>query len=213
MTLLRKEALGVQRKTKLPLGHRTVFLTGLALLLILAPSAVASQIAPGFTLTDINGAGFSLSDFKGKVVLLDFFAIFCDPCVEEMQHLSAIQHEFGEGIAIISIDITPDVDTVENLQQFSQDHNMSWIIARDTEGVMDQYGVQVVPTLILVDKEGFIQYRHIGLTDESVLQQEISQIIPEYATWIQMAFAFSVSGIALIIYRRRFRSSQTCSGK
>lgn len=164
--------------------------------------AIAQGIAPDFTLTDIDGVRFSLADHRGKVVLLDFFAILCSPCVEEMQHLNVLHQEFGENVTIVSITIAPEVDSVDTLKQFRQAHNMSWIVARDTEGVSSNYSVQVVPTLVLIDKEGYIQYRHVDLTDASVLEQEILQIVPEFGTLVPTILVFFTLTVTIIIYKR-----------
>lgn len=187
------------------LNRCILLMTSLAILASSMTLAIAQEVAPNFTLTDIDGVKFSLSDQKGKVVLLDFFEIMCVSCVDEIQHLNVLHQEFGENVTIVSISVAPVVDTVEKLQQFRLTHNMSWIVARDTEGVSDNYSVQVAPTLVIVDKEGAIQYRHVDLADESVLRQEISQIVPEFGTIVPTIFVFFVLTTTIIIYRRRSR--------
>lgn len=168
-------------------------------------SATAQEVAPNFNLTDIDGVKFSLNDQRGKVVLLDFFAILCSPCVTEMQHLNVLHQEFGENIIIVSISITPEVDSVEKLQQFRQANNMSWIVARDTEGMSNNYSVQIVPTLVIIDQQGYIRHRHVDLTDESVLQPEISVLIPEFGTAISLVFVFLIPAAIVVIFKRKSR--------
>jgi len=186
-----------------------LLLTGLVLMALLIESAIAQEAAPNFTLTDIDGANFSLSDQKGKVVLLDFFAIMCASCITEMQSLNVIHQEFGENVTIVSITENPDIDTVAKLQQFRQDNNMTWIVARDTEGLGDTYNVQVLPTLVIIDKEGYIQYRHTDIANASVLEQEISPIIPEFGTSTPAILVFLTIPIAVaIVYRRRLNGGR-----
>ena len=171
---------------------------------LLIGSAFAQEAAPNFTLTDIDGANFSLSDQRGKVVLLDFFAILCASCITEMQSLNVIHREFGENVTIISITETPDIDTVSALQQFRQQNNMTWTVARDTEGLGDTYNVTILPTLFIIDKEGYIQYSHTDIANTSVLEQEISPMIPEFGTLTPAILVFLTVPIAVaIVYRRK----------
>jgi len=144
--------------------------------------AIAEEIAPNFTLTDIDGIDFSLSDYRGKVVLLDFFATSCGTCRAEISRLRVLHEEFGDDLVIISVSIVPLSDTVESLRQFREDYEMDWIVARDTNGVSWSYGVTSTATRVIIDQEGYIQHRHVGITDESVLQDEIYEIMSEFGT-------------------------------
>jgi peroxiredoxin len=185
-------------------------LVSLVLLVSSMTSAVAQGVAPNFTLTDIDGVNFSLSDSRGKVVILDFFAIQCSDCITEIQTLSVLHQEFSDNVTIVSISITPVVDTVQKLQGFREDNNITWTVVRDTEGVSDNYSIQVAPTLVIIDREGYIQYSHVGLTDESVLQQEISGIVPEFGAWIPVFFVFLMLTAIIVILRRRLIPGGTC---
>jgi len=185
------------------LNRKIVLFTSLALLSFLARSVVAQEVAPDFTLTDIDGVEFSLSDYRGKVVLLDFFDTLCSPCREEIPHLKSLHEEFGEDLIIISISVSPSFDTVEKLQQFRQEHEIDWIIARDTIGIYGEYDVQYIPTLVVIDQEGYMQHRHVGLTEESVLSEEIYEIIPEFGTWASILFVFLMLTVAVVIHKRR----------
>jgi len=142
---------------------------------------IAEKIASDFTLTDIDVVEFSLSDYRGKVVLLNFFQILCGPCVAEIPHLKAVHEEFGEDLIIISISISPGYDTVEKLQQFREEHEIDWIIARDTLGVHENY-IITTPTLVIIDQLGYIRYTHSPAppkytTAASTLSEEIDYVI------------------------------------
>ncbi|GEM_PF-3358645 len=139
---------------------------------------VEAGIAPNFTLQDIDGSTFSLSDFRGKVVLLDFFATWCGPCRDEMPHLKDVQEEFSEELVVISISVDPDYDTIERLKQFRQDYDITWILARDTADVHVQYNISAIPTIYLIDQEGYVRLHHIGLMEENVLTIEVSKLLP-----------------------------------
>jgi len=184
-------------------SNKKIFLLVIISVLILfVRSAIAQEIASDFNLTNIDGIEFSLSDYTEKVVILDFFATWCGPCVSEIPHLKSLHEEFGEDLVIISISVSPSSDTVESLLEFRQEHEMNWIIARDTIGVNDKYGVQYIPTLVIVDQKGYIQHRHVGLTEESVLHEEIVKIIPEFWTWPSIILLFLTLTVIVLVNRK-----------
>ena len=163
------------------MNGKVVSLIYLALLLFSVRLVIAEKIAPDFTLTDIDGVEFSLSDYRGKVVLLNFFQILCGPCVAEIPHLKVVHEEFGEDLIIISISISPGYDTVEKLQQFREEHEIDWIIARDTLGVHENY-IITTPTLVIIDQLGHIRYTHAPtppkyITAARTLSEEIDYVI------------------------------------
>jgi len=129
-------------------------------------------MAPDFTLKDIYGHQFSLSDFRGKVVILDFFATYCGPCRTQVRELREVKQQFGDRVVIISISVSPE-DTDEELRSYAEENGITWRVARDTAGVGDDYNVLYLPTLVVVDPEGRIAARHVGLTDSETLAKEV----------------------------------------
>lgn len=194
-------------------------LTSLVMLLFLVCSVDAQEVAPDFTLSDIDGVEFSIRDYRGKVVLLDFFSIYCLSCEDEILHLKSLHEEFIDDLVIISISVSFSSDTVEELQQFRQKHGIDWIVARDTVGINDEHGynVTLLPTLVIIDQEGYTKYRHVDLTDESVLRGEINEIMPEFGadidgrskhepvvqTLIAIVFLFLTITVAVLVYKRK----------
>ncbi len=136
------------------------------------------EAAPTFTLTDIDGVSFSLEDFRGKVVILDFFYIRCPPCKGEILHLLEVFKKYGsKGLVMISISVDPAYDTVQRLQNFREENGIEWRIARDTAGVSEKYLIRAVPTIVIIDQNGFIRYRHVGLTSASTLMEEVESLL------------------------------------
>ncbi|KON31569.1 hypothetical protein AC478_02635 [miscellaneous Crenarchaeota group-1 archaeon SG8-32-3] len=146
-------------------------------------SGFGQEKAQDFELVDINGKAFSLSEHLGKVVLLDFFATWCGPCIMEIEHLQALYSDYSsEQLVILSISVDIESDSLPKLQLFAQQNQMQWTVARDTDNVGYKYGVSPIPHLFVVDTEGYERYSHIGLTAESTLRSEIDALISENGT-------------------------------
>jgi peroxiredoxin len=158
-----------------------VFFLLLTVVLVFAVNpVVGKEKAANFSLVDIDGKSFSLSDYRGKVVLLDFFTTWCNPCVLEIEHLRGLYAEYSaDEFVILSISVDPDGDTVSMLQVFAFQNEMTWTVARDTDNVAYKYGVSPIPHLVIVDAEGYETYSHIGLTAESTLRSEINSLVSE----------------------------------
>jgi peroxiredoxin len=145
-----------------------------------ADPVIGKEKAPNFTLVDINGKQFSLSDHLGKVVFLDFFTTHCYYCILEIEHLKGLYDEYSpDQFVILSISVDPYSDTVQGLQSFAQQNDMTWTVARDTANVAYRYGVSPIPHLVIVDAEGYKRHSHIGLTSESTLGSEIDSLVSE----------------------------------
>ncbi len=157
----------------------SLFLILLMILLSFGVNPVVGKTeAPNFTLVDINGEQFSLSDHLGKVVLLDFFATWCSPCISEIEHLKSLYNKYSpDQFVILSISVDPNSDTVQFLQNFAQQNEMAWTVARDTANVADKYGVSAIPHLVIVDAEGYKRHDHVGLTGEATLRSEIDSLL------------------------------------
>jgi len=132
-----------------------------------------------FYLVDIDGDPFQLRDFRGKVVLLDFMATWCVPCRMSMSDLSEIRTHFGEEIVMISISIYPVSDTVEQLRSWRDTWEADWIHARDTADppLRQRFKVSAIPTMFIIDKDGEIGFKHVGLTPVATLKSEISELL------------------------------------
>lgn len=121
-------------------------------------STSVGQIAPDFTLNDVNDKPVALSSFKGKITLIDFWASWCGPCRKENPNVVAAYNKFhGKGFEILAVSLD---DNKSNWQEAIRKDNLTWTQVSDLEGweskVAQQYGVQSIPTNFLLDKEGKI---------------------------------------------------------
>jgi len=155
--------------------------------------------APDFTLNDLNGTRFSLSDFRGRIVLLDFFATWCPPCIQEIYHLKTLIKNFPNSTLVV-VSISLDLPNVDDsvIRSFVRDNGIAWTVARDTGGVANKYEVFDIPTLLFVDQEGKMRSRFIGLTESDVLQSKIQLMIPEFTMpAIIMALVLTATFVAI----------------
>ncbi len=130
--------------------------------------------APDFTLTDIDDEVFSLSDYRGSVVLIDFFYIACPPCEVTMPYLRQLHNTYSSQLVMISITVSPYTDTQTELDNYRKDNEMSWIIARDIEDVASLYSVTAAPTLFIIDVDGYIRYKHVGAQNMEEVEAELA---------------------------------------
>mgnify|MGYP000235732124 CR=1 FL=1 len=153
-------------------------ITAVVVLNILSPSGPTKSIeklAPNFKLETPEGEIIELAKFRGKVVVLDFFATWCGPCVIEMKHLKEIYEEFKDSIVIISINIREDPKRVKD---FMKKYGIEWIVVLDKDGsVASKYKVTAIPTIIIIDKEGRISLIRIGVMEASQLRNAIKKVL------------------------------------
>ncbi len=126
---------------------------------------VVGNMAPDFTLTDMQGQQVSLSQLRGKVVLLNFWATWCPPCREEMPSMEQLHREFGsKGLVILAVNVEKNGRQV--VEQFLQRTPYSFPILIDDKNVaQNTYGVFRFPESFLIDRNGVITEKIIGGRD------------------------------------------------
>ncbi len=151
----------------------------------IAESPLIGKPSPSFTLQDLNGKQVSLSDFKGKVVLLDFWATWCGPCRRAIPHLEALHRKYkDEGLVVIGINHERDHDKVK---AFARDH-ISYITLLDANEQFTEYGIKGIPTLYYIDREGKVRYRDVGYGTgkEKEIERKVKQLLAgkEESRWV-----------------------------
>ena len=118
--------------------------------------------APDFTLTDSQRT-VALSQFRGKPVLLNFWATWCPPCVEEMPSLIQLHKELGDKVTILAVSEDADDGAYK---QFVRDHNVDLLTVRDVrQDTNEVYGTFKFPETYVIDRNGKIVRKFIGATD------------------------------------------------
>jgi len=134
--------------------------------------------APDFTLTDANGKRVSLSDFRGKVVLLNFWATWCGPCAIEIPWFVQFEQQFrSKGLEIIGVSL--DDDGWKAIKPFAEQHHINYPILLGNDSVAQLYGgLDALPTTFMIDREGRIAYPpHVGLADKNEYLHEIETLL------------------------------------
>lgn len=122
-------------------------------------------LAPGFRLRTLKGEAAALSDYRGKIVLINFWATWCGPCKAEMPSMEALYRSYPrEDFEILAVSI--DIDPAAPIQQFIEDFGFTFpVLLDETFQVNDQYQVRVVPTSVVVDRKGIVTHRLLGAKD------------------------------------------------
>jgi peroxiredoxin len=160
---------------------RIVFLifavAGIALSTFGQQATSQQEPAPAFELKDINRRTVRLSDFKGKVVLLNFWATWCAPCRAEMPDLVKLQNEYrSKGLQVVGM--TYPAYTRAGVRHLARRLKLNYPILLGTGGLAVQYGVsEALPTTIVIDREGQIRARILGILEPEEFEQHIKPLL------------------------------------
>jgi cytochrome c biogenesis protein CcmG/thiol:disulfide interchange protein DsbE len=133
--------------------------------------------APEVALADLEGDTLRLSDHRGKVVLLGFWATWCGPCRREVPRLKTLQAEYASrGLVVLGLSV--DREGADVVRAFVREHGVTWPNAVADEAVIASFGsVDAIPTTYVIDREGNIAHRFVGLQSEERLRDAIEPLL------------------------------------
>ena len=134
-------------------------------------------LAPAFTLSDLNGKAVNLSDFQGKVIILDFWATWCPPCREEIPHFIALYNKHKDkGLVVLGVAL--DNEGAAAVRPFAQAHGINYPLVIGDQKVTQAYGgIRGIPTTFVIDRKGRIVQKYIGYRDEQVFESAIQPLL------------------------------------
>jgi peroxiredoxin len=141
-------------------------------------STSARSLAPDFNLKDANGRDVKLTDLKGKVVLVNFWATWCHGCQVEIPWFVEFQKAY-EARGLVVVGISMDEDGWKSVRPWLKEKKVNYPIVIGNEGLGHQYGLDGMPLTALVDREGRIADVHPGLVDKAATQQKIRALLQE----------------------------------
>ncbi len=148
------------------------------------------KVAPDFNLPDLNEKEIRLSDFRGKVVFLNFWATWCKPCREEMPSMEILYKNFEkDGLVILAISIDR-VTTKKDIPPFVKALNLTFPILIDSWGQTDKrYKLMGVPETYIIDQQGILREKVIGPRDWTILDnlQVVTQLLKNGTKSVQAA--------------------------
>ena len=144
-----------------------------------AASAKDRRAAPDFSLMDANGAPIKLSDYLGKVVVLNFWATWCGPCKIEIPWFIEFEKTYRDrGFAILGVSM--DEDGWRAVQPFVMQNAMNYTVTVGSDRVAQLYGgVESLPSTFLIDRDGRIASVHVGLVSKHEYEAEILKLLAQ----------------------------------
>lgn len=130
----------------------------------------AESLAPAFSVRALDGKVVRLSDFRGRPVILDFWATWCGPCKASMPHLTTLQERYRErGLVVIGLSV--DDGDGQKVKRFAEKLGIGFRIAMADEHVLDLYGpIRAIPTTFFINRKGEVVRRVVGYIDAETIE-------------------------------------------
>ena len=145
-----------------------------------AAKSVAAEPAPDVELKTVDGAPLRLSELRGQVVLLNFWATWCVPCRNEIPSLNAMQRDLaGRGFKVVGVTTS---DSAGLVREYQKDVRQDYTVALGDDSVAAKYAVGVLPATFIIDREGRIRQKVIGEKTRAEFEALVTPLLDEQAT-------------------------------
>ncbi len=165
---------------KLGIGCCLILLSYGVVSALRTPVVNVNDRAPDFTITTDDGRTISRSNFGGRLLVLNFWATWCPPCIEEMPSLDRLQQRFAaSGVVVLGVSVDRDADAY---RRFLERARISFLTARDPEArISARYGTFKYPETYLIDRRGRVREKIIGPADwtEAAMTERVRRLLEE----------------------------------
>ena len=145
--------------------------------LCLGSPELEDEKAPDFTVLDTQDMAHNLTDYRGRVLVVDFFATWCGPCHTQLGELEELYGRVPlDQVAFLQID-SDDRESKETVTRYKEDHSVPWPMAYHGESVANSYDVEAIPTVVVIDQEGVVRYYHTGVVSADTLKEKVDALL------------------------------------
>lgn len=139
---------------------------------MIGTTSVSAQRAPDFTLTDLDGKKVTMSDYEGKIIILDFWATWCGPCKMEIPSFIQLQEDYKDDVVILGVSL--DQGGPRTVVPFARQMKINYpVVFGDGQVVQDYGGIRSIPTTFVIDRDFTIQRKYVGYQGHSVFEKDI----------------------------------------
>lgn len=140
----------------------------------------ARKAVPDFALNDANGRSIKLSTYKGRVVLLDFWATWCEGCKVEIPWYMDFQKKYkADGLSVVGVSM--DEDGWKSVKPFLEKTPINYPIVVGNQDLAQRFGVDALPVTLLIDRDGKIADQHVGMVNKDTFEGEIQILLKDGA--------------------------------
>jgi thiol:disulfide interchange protein DsbD len=140
----------------------------------------APQPAPALSLNVLDGGKLELASLQGKVVLIDFWATWCLPCISEIPTFNQLMKDYADqGLEIVAVSL--DEEGAPKIRAFLKEHPMSYSQVMGDSQIASAFGVEEssLPVAVLIDRRGMVRFKHVGITKRETFAEEVRQLLAE----------------------------------
>jgi thiol-disulfide isomerase/thioredoxin len=131
---------------------------------------------PDFQVKTLDGQTAALSQYRGKVVILDLFATWCPPCRMEIPQFVALQKQYADRLTVVGLSY--DQGSAEPVKKFMQDMKINYAVYWGSQEIANFVGLRGIPQTLVLDPEGRVRQSYIGFTPQSTFEQAILALSP-----------------------------------